>query len=188
MRIRPGLLALAFALAGGSLPTSATAQESDLAAAMEEAYRLGLEAWANADIDLIASGQGSAVGFGFRTLAPRGVDDATAGYPRPLLEAFFASMDYYNLRLDEIHTSVHGNVGVAWGFHTEEFRHRGRESEAYRVRFSFTVIRGEDGALTQLISHRDIQPFGDDGRYIPRYQPNGDDAGPPPDGKLPRSP
>jgi len=168
MSIRMGVLAVSLGVIAGALADSATAQEASLATAMEESYRLGLEAWANADVERIAAGEGSAVGFGFRTLEPRGVGDATAAFPRPLLQAFFNSMEYYRLRLDEIHTLVHGNVGVAWGFHTEEFQRRGMEPESYRVRFSFTVVREEDGTLRYLMSHRDIQPFDDSGRYIPR--------------------
>ncbi len=168
METRVGVLAASGVLAWASLTGTAAAQNRDLGADMEESYRTGLVAWANADIDLITSGQGSAAGFGFRSLAPRGVGDTAAGFPRELLEVFFASMEYYNLRLDEIHTSVHDNVGVAWGFHTEEFQRRGMEPEAYRVRFSFTIIRGEDGELRQVLSHRDIQPFGDNGGYVPR--------------------
>jgi hypothetical protein len=56
---------------------------------------------------------------------------------------------------------------VAWGFHTEDFKQRGKPPEVHRVRFSFTAIAGEDGQLRQVLSHRDIQPFDDQGRYIP---------------------
>jgi hypothetical protein len=154
-------------IALGLLATEGNAQVDPLATQAEEYYRRALAAWADADIDAIASRQGARVGFGFRGLAPRGVDDSSAGFQVALLHKFFDSMEYYNLRLDEIHTAVHGNVVVAWGFHTEDFKQRGKPPEVHRVRFSFTAIAGEDGQLRQVLSHRDIQPFDDQGRYIP---------------------
>ena len=82
---------------------------------------------------------------------------------------FFASLEYYDLELEEMHTAVYEDVVVAWGFHTEEFQHRGRDPESYRVRFSMTMLREDDGSLRTILSHRDIQPFGEQGRYVPRF-------------------
>jgi hypothetical protein len=145
------------------------AQDAAVAAEVEASYRAALAAWAAADVDAITSGGGSAAGFGFRSLAPRGVDDPEAPYARALLQAFFASFEYYNLELEEIHTAVYDHAVVSWGFHTEDFKHRGREPERYRVRFSMTLLREDDGRLRGVLSHRDIQPFGDEGRYVPRH-------------------
>ena len=70
--------------------------------------------------------------------------------------------------LDEFHTATYGDVVVAWGFFTEDFKHHGRDPEVVKVRFSSTMMRGDDGRLKMIPAHRDIQPFGADGRYIQR--------------------
>ena len=145
-------------------------QVEPLAAEVEARLRASFAAWSAGDIETITSGTGSATGFGFRSVAPRGAEDPAAGWSREVLSRFFGSIEYYNARLDEIHSAVHGDVVVAWGFFTEDFKHRGRDPEVYRIRFSGTWIRGQDGQLRSVLNHRDIQAFDTQGRYVPDYQ------------------
>ena len=75
-------------------------------------------------------------------------------------------MDYYRVTVDELHTDVVGDVGMAWGFYTEEFQLKGRAPERVRARFSNAWKRDPSG-WHLLTYHRDAQPFDSSGRYMP---------------------
>ena len=123
--------------------------------------------WISGDpeaIERLARAERSAIGFGFRDAAARdhrtiGVAGFQAGFSQ-----FLAGMDYYRFEFDELETAVDGEIGLAWGFFTEDFKVKGREPEKARVRFSLVAMREVDG-WRSLLSHRDIQPFDADGRY-----------------------
>ena len=156
----PTVLVLVF------LPLPALGQSADLEDRAEAVIRAAYEAWNDADVSALASGSGWATGFGFRTEAPRGVEAPPPGYLAAALNQFFESLEYYRVTIDELNLSSHGDVVMAWGFHTEDFKHHGREPEVIRVRFSTTMIL-ENGEFRSLLSHRDAQPFDAEGRYIP---------------------
>jgi ketosteroid isomerase-like protein len=106
------------------------------------------------------------VGFGFRTTAWRGRlgVDTWVG----MLKKWWDSLEYFRAELEELSTSSDGSVGFAWGFHGEKFKVKGRPDEQVRVRFSH--VYKKDGDKWQCIMyHRDIQPFDEDGRYVPRF-------------------
>ena len=166
MTLRSAMLPLFTVVILGVVDIPAGAQSSTLGAQAEADFVASLAAWGAGDVEVIASSGGSAAGFGFRSIAARGAEAPEAGWNPELLKSFFDSLEYYELSSDEIHTAVHGDVVVAWGFFTESFRHRGGEPEVVRVRFSSTMMRGDDGRLRTILAHRDIQPFGADGRYI----------------------
>ena len=111
-------------------------------------------------IEVLGNGQ---VGFGWRTRDPRA---NSSGDRLSQFRAFLASMEHYRITLDEIHAAVDGDVGLAWGFFTEEFQVRERASERVRVRFTTTIKRDKAG-WRQLLYHRDAQPFDQKGNYIP---------------------
>jgi hypothetical protein len=91
------------------------------------------------------------VGYGFRTFQAReGIPDS------------IPSMEYWRVTLDELHTSVDGNIGLAWGVHTEEFKVQGQAPEAVRVRFTNT-LKWNGQRWVNLLYHRDAQPIGDTG-------------------------
>jgi hypothetical protein len=106
----------------------------------------------------------SGVGFGFRTFAAREAASEEAFGQQ--LSGFAAMMEYYRIRLDELHTSVDGDIGLVWGVHTEEFQIRGRTPEAIRVRFT-NALRWDGQTWRNLLMHRDAQVFDASGRYIP---------------------
>ena len=113
------------------------------------------------DVDAVVRLDPPAPGFGYRDLQIR-----PAGRPvREGLKAFFASMDYYGIELNEVHTSVDGDVGLARGFFTENFREKGRTPEKVLVRFTQTLKFGPDGWRTRLF-HRDVQAFDQKGKYL----------------------
>ena len=89
---------------------------------------------------------------------------------REVVSRFFESLEYYSATLNEMHTAAYGDVVVAWGFFTEDFKHHGCEPEIYQIRFSSTWIEGDDGELLKILNHRDIQTFESEGRYIPVHR------------------
>jgi len=142
---------------------------------VEQQVRASLSVWNTDDpiriVDTPGPGNNRGSGFGYRTRTPR------AGHTREEAEqsredelavarTFLASVEYYRATLDEIHTAVDGDIGLAWGFFTEKFLVRGRAPEKVRVRFT-TALKREAGRWRQLLFHRDAQPFDEKGHYIP---------------------
>lgn len=129
-----------------------------------EAVRAWCKAWHTHDIQTILAMEARGGGFGFRVLARRGhVAIGEKGWAQ-MVEAFFGRMEYYTLRPEAFHTSVAGDVGLAWGVYVEEFQEKGRPPERARVRFSKVLAKEAGGWRVQLY-HRDIQPYEKDGSY-----------------------
>ena len=80
-----------------------------------------------------------------------------------------ATTEYYRLYLNEVHTQVDGDIGLAWGVHTEVFKVRGQPAESVRVRFTNT-LRWNGDTWKNLLFHRDAQVFDENGRYIRKPQ------------------
>jgi hypothetical protein len=148
--------------------TGGNARATGLEAEAESLIRAQYAAWNAGDLKAIleTNGHGFTTGFGFRTLAPRGDEAFSDTAVAQAVEAFLASVAYYRLSIDELHTRAFGNVLVAWGFHTEDFQVRGRAPEIVRVRFSATLMK-TPGGWRGLIGHRDAQPFDEHGQYLP---------------------
>ncbi len=145
------------------VPAPVLSLQGITASDVEQAIRANFAAWNSGDIVRIAESDPQA-GFGYRTRAPRAglsKEDRLAGVRR-----FLASMEYFRIELDEIHTAVDGDVGLAWGFFTEDFQVRGRAPEKVRVRFT-TTLRRDKAGWRNLLYHRDAQPFDEKGNYIP---------------------
>ena len=132
---------------------------------VENWQRADISAWSSKDATRIVELEGpGGVGFGYRTTAAR-----TFGTREEYLasiQQFFAAMERYRITQEEIHTAVDGDIGLAWGFFTEDFQIRGRAPEKVRVRFTVAIKR-EAGGWRQLVFHRDVQPFDEKGAYIP---------------------
>jgi hypothetical protein len=106
-------------------------------------------------------------GFGFRSFAARRPSSGeSAAQTMKLMETM---MEYFRLHLDEVHTQVDGDVGLAWGVHTEVFKIRGQPAESVRVRFTNT-LRWNGTTWKNLLFHRDAQAFDETGRYIRKPQ------------------
>jgi hypothetical protein len=129
---------------------------------VEQQVRASLAAWNAGDLDRIVDTPGLSnnpgTGFGWRTRDPR-VGESRE-HQLQTIRPFFASVEYYRITEEEIHTAVDGGVGLAWGFFTEDFHVRGRAPEKIRVRFT-TVFKREGGSLRQILFHRDAQSFDD---------------------------
>ena len=130
-----------------------------------EAAREWCEAFNTRDIPTIIAMEGQAGGFGYRALARR--DHAALGEGtswQQILEQFFGRMEYFRCKLEDLQTSVTGDIGVAWGLLIEEFQEKGRPPERARIRLSLVLTKGAQGWQV-LLYHRDIQPFDEDGSY-----------------------
>ena len=129
-----------------------------------EAVREWFAAWHAGDIQTIIAMEAQAGGFGFRVLARRDHAARSEGAYLQMLEQFFGQKDYYRLEVEDVRTSVTGEIGLAWGVFIEEFQEKGRPPERARIRFSKVLTKGARGWQV-LLYHRDIQPFNDDGSY-----------------------
>ncbi len=142
----------------------AVAQSTTLEKELETRILAGYEAWNRADLDSIKGGQLG--GFGFRTKAVRTHNNLADDVRRQRLEAWFDKMEHYEIEVEDLQVSVVSDIGLAWGFHVEDFQVKGRPPERIRVRFSGTYRRAEDGQWQKLFFHRDIQDFDENGRYL----------------------
>jgi ketosteroid isomerase-like protein len=129
-----------------------------------DAVRTWCTAWHTHDIPTICAMEAPAVGFGFRAVARRDHGARGAAYQAQALEQFFGQVDYYRMALEDLQTSVRGDIGLACGVLIEEFQEKGRPPERARVRFTKVLTKGASGWQV-LLYHRDIQPFEDTGAY-----------------------
>jgi hypothetical protein len=107
-------------------------------------------------------------GFGIRNRAPRPpIDKKTA---IEFAQKSYKMVEYDHATLDEIHTAVDGDIGMAWGFYTESSKRKGQEPEVVHVRFTITLKKDAKGWRT-LLYHRDAQQFDNQGNYIPPPKP-----------------
>ena len=123
-----------------------------------------VEAWNSRDWMAIAQIESNAAGFGFRSKGWRGRFEGIQAYAEFCKKAW-AMMEHHRAELEELNTSAESNIGLAWGFWIERFKIKGRPPEQARVRFSFAFKKEADG-WRMFMYHRDIQPFGSDGRYL----------------------
>lgn len=73
-------------------------------------------------------------------------------------------MEYLRHIDTELNTWSERDIGLAWGYFTEEFQHKGQPPEKVRIRFTSTYKKeGEKWRL--LMFHKDIQPFNEEGFY-----------------------
>jgi hypothetical protein len=154
----------AFLALGLLFPPPVSAQ-TVTAASLEQWIRSGYElSWESGqpmpdEVRRVWSQLGSGgVGYGFRTFQAR--EGAPDSVP---------SMEYWRVTLDELHTSVVGETGLAWGVHIEEFKVRGEPPETVRVRFTNTLAWNGQ-RWENLLYHRDAQAFGENGRYLKRRE------------------
>lgn len=116
------------------------------------------------DFGLLWSMEAGAIGFGYRTLTARrrqAFDEATFV---KMNEQIFDNFESYRLDLETLQTAVAGDLGLAWGWYTENFREKGHPPERARVRFSMAMSKDESGWKV-ITFHRDIQPFDPSGAY-----------------------
>ena len=154
------LSALVVLMVGLSTPVALSAQTGS-AASLERWIRSGYEfSWVSGqpmreEVRQVWSQLGSGgVGYGFRTFqARKGAPDSVP------------SMEYWRVTLDELHTSVVGSIGLAWGVHTESFKAKGQPPDTVRVRFTNT-LRWNGQRWENLLYHRDAQAFRESGGYL----------------------
>ena len=89
--------------------------------AVEQHERAVFAAWNANDVTrLVALDATGGEGFGYRTRDARAFSSDDAAVAE--LRAWYASMVYFRLELDEIHTAVTGDTATAWGSFTNSSR------------------------------------------------------------------
>ncbi len=134
-------------------------------AMVEAQIREWIAAYDSNDVARVLKADPRADGFGWRAVGVRSSKTPESERAQTLRK-FFGGMDYYHVIPGELHTEVDGNIGLAWGFFTEDFRQKGRNPEKLRVRFT-TTLKYDNGEWRTLLYHRDIQNFDGRGNYIP---------------------
>jgi hypothetical protein len=138
------------------------AEEDEIIASI----KAGFEPWSAWDINEILDGSGGVgggLGFGFRTRDVR--VGGTAEQERARLEAWYDSLEHYRIEDVEANCAVNGDIATIWGFYTEDFKHKGQDSERVRVRYSMVQQR-QNGRWQFVWNHRDIQDFTNEGFYV----------------------
>ena len=149
-------------IVGGSLARSSAAQSAS-ADSLEQWVRRGYDLGSTQSREIWRELGWSGVGFGFRSFAGR--QPATNEAFTQSIDQFANAMEYYRIRLNELQTKVDGDIGLAWGVHTEVFQIKGQAPESVRVRFTNT-LRWDGRSWRNLLYHRDAQSFNANGRYI----------------------
>jgi len=132
---------------------------------VERRTRAQFEIWNSLDPDRITALYTGGYGFGYRTRDPRPPHPTKESYLKGL-QSWLATLVFYRIVIDELHTVADGDIGLAWGFYHEEFQAHGREPEVHHGRFSEVMKRDASGWRT-LFYHRDATPFDDRGIYVP---------------------
>ena len=146
-------------------PLVVTATEEITKDEVAKAVRSWYSAWNSGDLKAVTKFDAHAVGFGWRSAPWR---DASAIGEEAYLQAItqlLEGSEYGTLVLDELHASVEGDIGLAWGVHTEDFKLKGQSPEKAHVRFTM-VLKKSRGNWGLLLFHRDIQSFDEKGRYL----------------------
>ena len=131
--------------------TSTADLEKELKATIAKLVKAGRER----DLDTKFEIQGDAIGYGYRSKAPRKPNEKLA---RVGSKMFWNSMETFEVIPNEESVVFHivGNVGVVLGTFTEKFKPKGGELQTIEVRFSMTFAK-IDGKWKQVQYHRDIQ-------------------------------
>jgi len=143
------------------------AQSGELETELRQHVLGQYDAWNRGDLASINLGW--ARGFGFRSAAARTRSSLPKQQARELLGRFFKRMERYRIEPGELHVEIVGDIGLVWGFHIEDFQISGKSPERIRVRTSSTYRWTKDGTWETLLTHRDIQSFDGNARYIPNY-------------------
>jgi hypothetical protein len=129
-----------------------------------EIWRKEKMAWDSKDIERILDARIGSRGYGYRTSAWREYPPKSVDNIRGAIERYYEDLEYLRHVDIDLNTWSEGDVGIAWGSFTEEFKHKGQSAEETRVRFSSPYVRNE-GKWRLLMSQNDIQPFTEEGRY-----------------------
>jgi hypothetical protein len=130
--------------------TSSEDLEKELIATIERMITAGIEN----DLDTFVEISGDAIGYGYRSEAPRTHDEKQfrAGH-----QMFLDSVESYEIiPSEDFVIRIFGNVGVILSSFTEKFKPKGGELQTIEVRTSMTFAK-IDGKWKQVQYHRDTQ-------------------------------
>jgi len=123
------------------------------------------EAWDNKDTDGIVKAIQGSCGFGIRGRDWRDTSYHTEERMRIGFEPWLVKMEYLVHTDYDLNTWSEEDIGLAWGFYTEEFKHVGEPPEKVHIRFTSTYKRVGDSWVL-VMTHKDMQDFNPDGSYI----------------------
>ena len=149
------LLGLVFCLSLSSQVKEVETSSEDLEKELRATIARMLIAGKEHDLDTMYEIQGDAIGYGYRSKAPRIPSEKLfrAGNKR-----FWDSMETFEIIPNEEDAVVRiiGNVGVVLASFTEKFKPKGGELQTIEVRISMTFAK-IDGKWKQVQYHRDAQ-------------------------------
>jgi ketosteroid isomerase-like protein len=128
------------------------------------------------NVDVMLPNAGRGINFGWRrapmrtggwAVDPKEVAAHGDEAYRQVMRRFYDSMEYYHCNFEELHTSVEGDIGLGWGVYVEDFKPKGQPAERARVRLTM-VLKKEGERWRTLMRHSDIEPFDENGRYLPQ--------------------
>jgi hypothetical protein len=125
-------------------------------------------AWDSKDPERIIEARLGSRGYGARNIAWREYPVDAKDMMMKAVSRYYEDIEYLRHVDLDVNSWSEGDVGLVWGFFTEEVKHIGQLPEEMRVRFSCTYVR-KDGEWRLLMSHNDIQPFTEDGKYIKKH-------------------
>lgn len=123
-----------------------------------QATREWFGAYADRDYRKAAAIESRAFGWARDSGAPRDITVIGEAAYLEAVERTMGALESYRPVVEELHTAVEGEVGMAWGVLVEEYKEHGREPWTRRSRFSHVMVR-EDAGWRMLLFHRDVQPF-----------------------------
>jgi hypothetical protein len=131
--------------------TSSEDLEKELRATIEKLLKANKEN----DLDTKFEIQGDAIGYGYRSKAPRIPNEKLF---RAGNKMFWNSMETFEVipNYEDTVIRIFGNVGVILGSFTEKFKPKGGELQTIEVRTSMTFAK-IDGKWKQVQYHRDTQ-------------------------------
>ena len=132
-------------------------------------WRKEKKAWDDMDIDGIVETIRDSQGFGIRGRDWRYTSYHSEEHMRTAFPAWLNKMEYLIHTDYGLNTWSDGEIGIAWGFYTEEFKHVGEAPETVRIKFTSTYKRVDD-SWKLIMSHKDMQDFNPDGSFVKSSQ------------------
>jgi ketosteroid isomerase-like protein len=148
-------LVLLFCFAAGSQEKKADVSSGDLEKELMATIATWQKAGKENDFDTLWEIQGDAIGYGYRTEAPRIPDEKSFRAGQKMAEEAFESFEMVYNPEDFVFRFI-GNVCVILGSFTEKFTPKGGEPQTMEVRTSMTFVK-VDGKWKLAQYHRDNQ-------------------------------
>jgi hypothetical protein len=148
-------MVLILCLSVSSQVKEAETSSEDLEKELRATLARSIKAFQEHDLDTMYEISGDAIGYGYRTKAPRIPNEKLF---RAGNKMFWDSMESFEVipNYEDVVVRIYGNVGVILGTFTEKFKPKGGELQTIEVRTSMTFAK-IDGKWKEIQYHRDTQ-------------------------------